>query len=238
MIKIFATAVVSFGLGVAVTYSVLSDNDRGIIATDFPQVVESPQNSNLPPPTNVHADYIRQLEELNRQLTKDLQAARGGQPQKTGKSTDELPPPVADAASFEEYYKARKNSEDFNQYLQSVSSGNGGGYVKDMAAKFETEAVDGQWASDYESRLYNLFDSDALAGKVVPQSVVCKSRRCQIKVAVANIDEANQAMQSFSEAINSNKLSIDKSMVVSAPDLDAGVVSLYVARDGNVKIHE
>ncbi len=237
MIKIFATAVVSFGLGVAVTYSIVSDKNPDIGATDVPLAVESHQKSNLQP-TSVHADYIRQLEELNRQLTKDLQAARGGQPAKTGKSTDEPSSPVVDAASFEEYYKARKNSEEFNQYLQTVSSGNGGGYVKDMAAKFETEAVDGQWASDYESRLYNLFDTDTLAGKVVPQSVVCKSRRCQIKVAVANIDEANQAMQSFSEAINNNQLSIDRSMVVSAPDLDAGVVSLYVARDGNVKIHE
>lgn len=237
MIKIFATAVVSFGLGAAVTYSVLSDNSPDIAAADVPQTVENLQKSNVQP-TSVHADYIRQLEALNRQLTKDLQAARDGQPAKTEKQADEPASPVIDAASFEEYYKARKNSDEFNQYLQTVSAGNSGGYVKDMAAKFETETVDGQWAADYESRLYNLLETDALAGKVVPQSVVCKSRRCQIKVAVANIDEANQAMQSFSAAINNNKLSIDKSMVVSAPDIDAGVVSLYVARDGNVKIHE
>ncbi|PUA27336.1 MAG: hypothetical protein B0W54_12145 [Cellvibrio sp. 79] len=233
MIKILVTAIVSFGAGAALTYSIVSGDTPDAIA--LPMAVESHAQSSVHS-TNVHADYIRQLEELNRKLTKDLQAARGGQATKDSKDAQKPEQQTMDAVNFEQYYQARKNSEEFNQYLQSVATGNG--YVKDMASKFEAETVDGQWATDYESRLYNLFESDALAGKVVPQSVVCKSRRCQIKVAVADIDQANQTMESFSKALNDNQLAIDKSMVVSAPDLTEGVVSLYVARDGNVKIHE
>ena len=233
MIKILVTAVVSFGAGAALTYSIVSGDNPD--ATAQPVAIESHSQSSVQP-TNVHADYIRQLEDLNRKLTKDLQAARGGQAAKDNKVAEKPEQQSMDAVNFEQYYQARKNSEEFNQYLQSVSAGSG--YVKDMATKFEAETVDGQWATDYESRLYNLFESDALAGKVVPQSVVCKSRRCQIKVAVADIDQANQTMESFSKALNDNQLAIDKSMVVSAPDLTEGVVSLYVARDGNVKIHE
>lgn len=228
MIKILVTAVVSFGAGAALTYSIVSGDNPDAIAQ--PVAVESHAQS------SVHADYIRQLEDLNRNLTRDLQAARGGSATKNNKATQEPAQQAVDAVNFEQYYQARKNSEEFNQYLQSVSTANG--YVKDMATKFEAETVDGQWATDYESRLYNLFESDALAGKVVPQSVVCKSRRCQIKVAVVDIDQANQTMESFSKALNDNQLAIDKSMVVSAPDLAEGVVSLYVARDGSVKIHE
>lgn len=233
MIKILVTAAVSFGAGAALTYSIVSGDSPDVIAS--PVAVESHAQSSVQS-TSVHADYIRQLEELNRKLTKDLQAARGGQTTKDNKAEPDSAQQAVDAVNFEQYYQARKNSEEFNQYLQSVSTGNG--YVKDMATKFEAETVDGQWATDYESRLYNLFESDALAGKVVPQSVVCKSRRCQIKVAVADIDQANQTMESFSKALNDNQLAIDKSMVVSAPDVEAGVVSLYVARDGSVKIHE
>lgn len=234
MIKILVTAVVSFSAGAALTYSIVS-GDNPDVSTQ-PVAVESHAQSSVQS-TSVHADYIRQLEELNRKLTKDLQAARGGQATKDNKVA-EKPAQQAEieAVNFEQYYQARKNSEEFNQYLQSVSTGNG--YVKDMAAKFETETVDGQWATDYEARLNNLFESDALAGKVVPQSVVCKSKRCQIKVAVADIDQANQTMESFSKALNDNQLSIDKSMVVSAPDLTEGIVNLYVARDASVKIHE
>lgn len=233
MIKILVTAVVSFGAGAALTYSIVSGDNPDAITQ--PAAVESHAQSSVQS-TNVHADYIRQLEELNRKLTKDLQAARSGQATKDDKAASEPAQQAVDAVNFEQYYQARKNSEEFNQYLQSVSAGNG--YVKDMATKFEAETVDGQWAPDYESRLHNLFESDALAGKVVPQSVVCKSRRCQIKVAVVDIDQANQTMESFSKALNDNQLAIDKSMVVSAPDLTEGVVNLYVARDASVKIHE
>ncbi|HEY8940425.1 MAG TPA: hypothetical protein VIM59_09555 [Cellvibrio sp.] len=234
MIKILVTAVVSFGAGVVLTYSIVSGDNPG--ASVQPVAVESHSQSSVQS-TNVHADYIRQLEELNRKLTKDLQAARGGQTTTDNKVAEKTAQQAeVDAVNFEQYYQARKNSEEFNKYLQSVSTGNG--YVKDMAAKFESETVDGQWATDYESRLYNLFESDALAGKVVPQSVVCKSKRCQIKVAVADIDQVNQTMESFSRALNDNQLALDKSMVVSAPDLTEGIVNLYVARDASVKIHE
>ncbi len=237
MIKILTASVISFGLGAALTHFLVVDTSQEVSNKSVSQPTEKIQ-SNKPQATNVYTDYIRQLEELNRQLTKDLQAARGSQSVADGNGSVDQSHAELDSATFEDYYKARKNSDDFNQYLQTVGAGNGTGYVKDLAAKFETETVDSQWAIDYESRLYSLLESDALSGSIVPQSIVCKSRRCQIKVAISDIEQANQVMQSFSEAINNNQLSIDKSMVVSAPDVSEGVVSLYVARDANVKIHE
>lgn len=237
MIKIFTASAISFGLGAALTYFFVVDvnqhmNEKSVFAP-IEKIQHSSQQS-----TTVYTDYIHQLEELNRQLTKELQVALGAQPVLSDKDVSDQPRLEQDGARLEEYYKARKNSDDFSQYLQTVGAINGAGYVKDLAGKFETEAVDSQWAADYESRLYRLLESDALAGSVTAQSIVCKSRRCQIKVAISDIEQANKIMESFSQAVNSNQLSIDKSMVVSAPDMSEGVVSLYVARDASVKIQE
>lgn len=237
MIKIFTSSAISFGIGAAFTYFLVvgANQDAGSKSSSAP--TEKIQDSN-PQATSVYTDYIRQLEELNRQLTSDLQAARNAQPATDNKDPVGQPRTELDGANFEDYYRARKNSDDFSQYLQTVGAGNGVGYVKDLAAKFETEPVDSQWAADYESRLYSLLESDALSGSIVAQSIVCKSRRCQVKVPISDIEQANQVMQSFSEAINKNQLSIDKSMVVSAPDVNEGVLSLYVVRDANVKVYE
>jgi hypothetical protein len=237
LIKILTASVISFGLGAASMYFWGADVNPEMSNKTVQAPTEKKQTNHLQP-TNVYTDYIRQLEELNRQLTKDLQAARGVQPTEDANKVVELPSAEVDHSKFEEYYQARKNSDDFSQYLQTVAAGNGVGYVKDLATKFETETVDSQWAAGYESKLYSLLESDALAGNIAAQSIVCKSRRCQIKVAISDIEQANQVMQSFSEAINNNQLAIDKSMVVSAPDVSEGVVNLYVARDASVKIHE
>ncbi len=237
MIKTFTISAISFGLGAALTYFLVADGKQPESEKSAFLPSESIKSSGQQS-TSVYTDYIRQLEELNRQLTNDLQAARGVQSASSNNNASDLPAIAQDGASLEEYYKARKNSEDFSQYLQTAGAASGIGYVKDLAAKFENEAVDSQWAVDYESRLYNLLESDALAGSVTAQSIVCKSRRCQIKVAISDIEQANKIMESFSQALNNNQLSIDKSMVVSAPDVSEGVVSLYVARDANVKIHE
>lgn len=237
MIKTFTIAIISFGLGAALTYFLIPESGQAPGAATAPIAGEKRQNSN-PSPVSVYTDYIHQLEELNRQLTKDLQAARNTQPAPAGDKIADQAQPQVDAAQFENYYHARKNSEEFNQYLQTISTANGPGYVKDLAAKFDAEVVDSQWAADYETRLHSLLESEAVSGSITPQSIVCKSRRCQINVAIADAEQANQVMQAFSAAINNNQLAIDKSMVVSAPDINAGVMSLYLARDASVKIHE
>lgn len=233
MLKAITASVISFGVGAMLTYFLVVDDNQDVINKSVSVPAEKIQSNNSQA-TNVYTDYIRQLEELNRQLTKDLQAARSSQLVTNSKRSVDQQQAELDSAKFEDYYKARKNSDDFSQYLQTVGTGNGAGYVKDLAEKFEAEIVDSQWATDYESRLYSLLES----GNIVPQSIMCKSRRCQIKVVIGDIEQANQVMQSFSEAINNNQLSIDKSMVVSAPDVNEGVVSLYLARDVNVKIYE
>ncbi len=231
MIKIIVTSVISFGLGAVATYSLLSQNAYEVTAVEAQPITEAQRNSRSQP-ASVHADYIHQLEVLNRKLTQELQVAR--ESVNTGLAHAPAQPRV-EMAAFEAYYNARKNSETFSQYLQNVSST---GYVKDLAGKFDAEAVDSQWATDYEARLNILLESDSVSNSFLPQSVICKSRRCQIKVAITSIEQANQVMETFSAAINNNQLAIDKSMVVSAPDMDEGVVSLYVARDADVKIHE
>jgi hypothetical protein len=222
---------ISFGLGVVITYSLFSQNTPGVTAAEVQPITETQPDHNSQP-TSVHADYIRQLEALNRKLTQELQAARA--PVKKDLAHAPAQPRV-EMADFEAYYNARKNSEAFSRYLQNVSST---GYVNDLAGKFDAEAVDSQWAPDYEARLNTLLESDSVSNNFAPQSVICKSRRCQIKVAITSIEQANQVMETFSTAINNNQLAIDKSMVVSAPDMEEGVVSLYVARDADVKIHE
>jgi hypothetical protein len=231
LIKIIVTSIVSFGLGAVTTYSLLLQNTHEATIVEVQPITETQRNHSSQP-TSVHADYIRQLEALNRKLTQELQAAR--EPVKKDLAHTPTQPRV-EMADFEAYYNARKNSEAFSQYLQNVSST---GYVKDLAGKFDAEAVDSQWATDYEARLNTLLESNSVSNSFLPQSVICKSRRCQIKVAITSIEQANQVMETFSAAINSNELAIDKSMVVSAPDMEEGVVSLYVVRDADVKMHE
>lgn len=238
LLKTTIIAIVFLGLGVGLGYRLGADSVSPISAapTLAEHIVTAPAESReLSDQSHRVADDIQQLREQNRRLTTELESLRKAQPVREVEDAQaDASPAIAD---LEAYYNLRKNSDDFSQYLQN-SAQNNGGYVQDLAAKFDAEPVDTQWATDYENRLNSLLESDALANSLIPQSVVCKSRRCQIQVSIASIEQANQVMEAFSAAINNNQLAIDKGMVVSAPDIKSGVMNLYLARDASIKIHE
>lgn len=237
MLKLLIVSLVSLGIGMGLGYGWQPAGETSL-ATASNMNIDAGENSN--------ADYVQWLEAQNQQLISELAALRtdGTAQTKTAKAkiggVEQLAdnPAQSNIADCEAYYNMRKNTEDFGQYLQTAAVNNANGYVQDLATKFDAETVDNEWAPGYEDKLYRLLDSDEMATSVVAQSVVCKSRRCQIKIPITNLEQANEIMQSVSSAINSNQIGIDKSMVVSAPDIGAGIVNLYVVRDASVRVHE
>lgn len=237
MLKLLIVSLVSLGVGMGLGYGWQPAGETGLATAS---------NMNIDAGENSDADYVQQLEAQNQKLISELAALRADGIAQTKMAKAKIEgikqfagnPAQSNIADCEAYYNMRKNSEDFSQYLQAAAVNNASGYVHDLAIKFDAETVDSEWAPGYEDKLYRLLDGDDMATSVVAQSVVCKSRRCQIKIPIANIEQANEVMQSVSSAINGNQIGIDKSMVVSAPDIGAGIVNLYVVRDASVRVHE
>lgn len=100
----------------------------------------------------------------------------------------------------------------------------------EMESRFEAEDIDFGWANDEENKLYSLFDNNRLLAGLALKDALCRSTQCQIKIAISDIEQANDVVQQLSEAINSASDGEQPVMIIATPDQAYGVTTLYVSR--------
>ncbi|MFC3115549.1 hypothetical protein [Cellvibrio fontiphilus] len=127
--------------------------------------------------------------------------------------------------------------DSLNAYLNRIRDQNLSLH-KELENSFSTEAVDYEWAHDYEQKIRLLIEQNAPFGDAGYVSVLCKTHRCQIKAIVGNSDEANGFVEAFAGLVNKNDLGVNPVPVLSAVDSAHSELNLYITKDIHFKAYE
>lgn len=178
------------------------------------------------------------LEKANQELHEQLAFASAGQIKpysEIQQSSSASPATTLTEATFEELRSTAETAVEVGSYLGEAGT-SPDAMQQDLSRKFNGEPVDYSWAINHEQKLGRLFESQEKLWEFVPETITCKTTRCQIKVPVASFDESNRAMQALSQALAKNAEGLDDAMLISAPDPASGFVDFYIGRDQHAKI--
>lgn len=132
---------------------------------------------------------------------------------------------------------ANEAMQEIPKYLATFS-GAPADINADLKKKFEAESADPEWAENYEVKLHQLFSVNDTLSKYNPESISCKSTRCQIKIPISDYDESNEVVSALSKMLEMNQLGLENALVFTVPDLSKGYVDYYVGRDSSVKLYQ
>lgn len=141
-------------------------------------------------------------------------------------------------SDFEQYHQMMSSSQEFIKYIELLNGASSKDFSQDLAEKFSAEDVDFEWAVDYERKLMEIFSTSKELSYFVPENIQCKTKQCQIKISIADIEEANKLTENISNVLNENVLGINKSALISAPDFASGSVSFYITKSNDIRIHQ
>lgn len=110
---------------------------------------------------------------------------------------------AAEQPSLDDQYRTLKRADQFASYVEALST-KGISLEKDMEDKFQAEAIDYNWAPDYQETLSELFTQDNSLRETLPETIECKTHRCQIKIPITDNDQANQITAAVSSALQAN----------------------------------
>lgn len=144
---------------------------------------------------------------------------------------------IKEKESIAENFAQFQHVNSLSQYVNSINQTETALY-KDLEQKFLSEEQDYNWAADYEQKLHSLIIQKNPFGDSALTSVICKTQKCQIKIAVQDAETSNNYTREIAEAIHTNELGITAVPVVSASDLSEGFVTLYISRDKSRNVFE
>lgn len=132
---------------------------------------------------------------------------------------------------------AQRNVDDYLKYSESLRQQQDFQMHADMERKFTAEAVDYEWAKNYEASLQSLFNSDEILRHFSPDAIECRTQKCQIKLHVNDSEEANTATKAFSTAVHSNQ-NTDSVAIMATPDYTRHQLNIYIAKNSEVKLYQ
>lgn len=131
---------------------------------------------------------------------------------------------------------AEKSAKEFTEYLRSFRSNSEKEFNSDLTEKFNAEPIDFAWAQDHETKLGQVFATRENLSKFVPEGIICKTTRCQIKIPISSIEESNQVMEGLSQALTESP-GLEESRILTLPDISSGFVDFYISRDKDVTLY-
>lgn len=108
--------------------------------------------------------------------------------------------------------------------------------TRDLEEEFEKESVDPTWAIPYEGELHQLFETSAELRGLALESIHCKAQRCQIKVLLTSLAEANQASEALNQAMEQANPNIVRTPVITTLASEENTLSWYLARDNSISL--
>lgn len=105
----------------------------------------------------------------------------------------------------------------------------------ELADRFANEELDIVWASQQENIVRDLFlDNEALA-TVLPDSILCKSLRCQIRIPLVDLEDGNRASIALATAIAATP-ALSHLGIVSGFDYEHAALEIYLPRNPDVDL--
>ncbi|WP_188150828.1 hypothetical protein [Teredinibacter waterburyi] len=120
-------------------------------------------------------------------------------------------------------------SEQFERWRDEASKRDEGFSLgKHMENNFNSEDADPDWASNRESEIYAVFNSDPTLSEYPIKFATCKTTHCKLSISALDIEQANAIVQQFSLALADVD---DFAMAVTDISSDSSEVTIYLARD-------
>lgn len=137
-----------------------------------------------------------------------------------------------------QHFEQFKKIYSLNNYLNGITDQDESALYRNLEEGFSAEAIDYNWAPDYEQKIQQLIDERDPFNALAYTSINCKTHRCQIKITAQTPDAANQLAQSFAEVVNNNSVGINAVQVLSAANYSLGFLDLYIAKDNSINAFE
>jgi hypothetical protein len=142
----------------------------------------------------VSADDAPQLHNEHKEITtaqniiKDQSNLRSEQlPSSEGNT---LPP--EEREELESYYEARKQADEYSDFVQKNVSPEGFGHEKILDTRFQTDPVDSEWSLQATEKLQQIIQQQDAWKPYSIQQVQCKTRGCRIEIIAQNRADANE----------------------------------------------
>lgn len=222
-LKITLIAIVSAIAGAAL----ISQHNSNSCQADI-----QPQQSNVLLNTK-----IAQLQQENRQLSAQLkhqnstlspppsQIAHKPQQQPATSSSQSSPEkPIADKQLL-------RKSESFSKWLANTHKESANFDLnKEMQRRFDTEAVDPDWAAEEEQEYLSLFSQNPELSGLALRETQCRTQQCAITVSITDLNQANLLVEKMTLVLRQKN---KHPMIIAAPDEQQGTTRLYIGKDEN-----
>lgn len=120
---------------------------------------------------------------------------------------------------------------DVEAARQAVFRKEGAVYEK-ATALFEAEAMDVEWAGQYEQALHEMFSTHEGLMRVSVNTIGCRTSMCRIEVFTPRDTDADYFTAMFYNALDNFREGSLKSEAAIARRMEVGMTSVYIARKG------
>lgn len=187
----------------------------------------------------VYRNKIKELQQENRNLQKQLGTPPTDERPATLELTDQATPASTDAVSdVDQHQQSVASAMELTAYFSTFSARSPADIDRDLSNKFAKEDIDYAWASSHEIKLAELFTENEQLTEFVPENISCKTTRCRVTVPTHSHEQSNQIMEKISLALKKNTVGLAQTMVLTIPDPSKGFVDFYIARDSNVRLYQ
>ncbi|UZJ43749.1 hypothetical protein OOT55_13940 [Marinimicrobium sp. C6131] len=204
----------------------VTDRDDGYLAPllEQPLEIRSLERSSLPA-----FDKPRMVEENPIQ-----QVSSQGAISRTEPSSMDHQKLIEKFGSKEEVSQMR---ESFNETVEEKGLMDSERGVSDhLEQVFEEEPVDGLWAYDYETALYEVFANDEILSGTPIKSIECRSVRCRIDVDIRSPDAMMEVYKRLQTAVIQGDEGLNYATFLGNYSVESGIATWYLGRDKTVDL--
>lgn len=127
--------------------------------------------------------------------------------------------------------------QSFNETVEEKGLMNSERGVSDhLEQVFEEEPVDGLWAYDYETALYEVFAKDEILSGTPIKSIECRSVRCRIDVDIRSPDAMMEVYKRLQTALIQEDEGLNYATFLGHYSIEAGTATWYLGRDKTVDL--
>lgn len=134
--------------------------------------------------------------------------------------------------------KQHELEENFSEFFERKSSTGFRDLTSEIENRFYLEEWDQAWAQDKESNILNLFHNNKSLNDITPLNITCRSKNCQVVLAVANQDQVKTLSEKFMQVAANGDIGMTDHLVTFFPDVSSGRLVFYLSENGNMDLFQ
>ncbi len=177
---------------------------------------------------------VRELESQNQLLAHQLQqrstlTSQASGPQSSARQSEMRQQTMEEQAAVNTETALQSSAEEFRTWLgQQTQNTPGFNLQSTMQKRFDEEAIDRDWASGEQSRIFNEFSTNPKLAEFALTNAECRSNSCQLTLAINDIEQANQMSLALAQALGDQT---HPSQLIVTPDIKNNRALVYLLRN-------